>query len=89
MATVWIPALLRDCSGGHEKITVSGSSVLEVIEALERVCPGIQNRLCCAGSVRSGITIAVDNQIARLGLSQSVSETSEIHILPAISGGRW
>jgi len=63
--------------------------VLEVIEALERVCPGIQDRLCCAGSLRSGITVAVDNQIARLGLSQPVSETSEIHILPAISGGSW
>jgi molybdopterin converting factor small subunit len=87
MPTVWIPSLLRDLAGGREKVDVSGSNVGEVIEALDRACPGIKDRLCLAGRLRPGIAVAVDNQFARLGLGQPVSEASEIQILPAISGG--
>jgi molybdopterin converting factor small subunit len=87
MPTVWIPSLLRDLAGGREKVDVCGSNIGEVIEALDRACPGIKDRLCLAGGLRPGIAVAVDNQVARLGLGQPVSEASEIQILPAISGG--
>ena len=87
MPTVWIPSLLRDLAGRQDKVNVSGSNVGEVMEALDGAYPGIKDRLCLAGQLRPGIAVAVDNQIARLGLGQPVSETSEIQILPAISGG--
>ncbi len=87
MAVVWIPSLLRDLTGGQETVTVAGSTVRQVIEALDRTYPGIKDRLCDANGLRSGIAVAVDTQIAGLGLRQPVGENSEVHFLPAISGG--
>jgi molybdopterin synthase sulfur carrier subunit len=87
MPLVWIPALLRNLTRGEEKVTVPGSSIGEVIEELDRRFPGIKARLCDAGGLRPGIAVSVDTQIARLGLLQPVAETSEVHFLPALSGG--
>jgi len=87
MPTVWIPALLRDVTGGQDIVTVPGSTLRQVIEALNQTYPGIKDRLCDANGLRSGIAVAVDTEVARLGLSQPVGENSEIHILPAIGGG--
>jgi molybdopterin synthase sulfur carrier subunit len=87
MPTVWIPALLRDLTGGHETVTVLGTTVRQVVESLERLYPGIQDRLCEADGLRSGIAVIVDTEVARLGLLQPVGEKSEVHFLPAIGGG--
>lgn len=87
MPTVWIPALLRDLTGGHETAAVAGSTVGEVIESLEAQFPGIRSRLCDGASLRSGIAVAVDTQLARRGLREPVSPNSEVHFIPAISGG--
>jgi molybdopterin synthase sulfur carrier subunit len=87
MAVVWIPSLLRDLTGGHEKVTVAGGSVRAIIDALDGAYPGIKERLCDGQGLRPGIAVAVDTQVARLGLLQPVAEQSEIHFLPAISGG--
>jgi molybdopterin synthase sulfur carrier subunit len=87
LATVWIPSLLRDLTGGQETVTVAGSTIRQIIEVLDRSYPGIKDRLCDAAGLRAGIVVAVDTQVARLGLSQPVGDQSEVHILPAIGGG--
>jgi molybdopterin converting factor small subunit len=87
MPTVWIPSLVRDLTGGQETVTVAGGTVRQVIEALERIYPGIEKRLCDPNGLRPGIAVAVDSQVARLGLSQPVGEQSEVHFLPAVAGG--
>jgi molybdopterin converting factor small subunit len=87
MAVVWIPSLLRGLTGGQEKLTVPGRTVRQVVEALEQQFPGIQARLCDAAGLRPGIAVAVDAHLARRGLSEPVAEHSEVHFLPAISGG--
>ena len=87
MPTVWIPALLRDLTGGQETVPVPGSTVREVIEALDRSFPGIKDRLCVADELRPGIAVAVDTQVTRRGLGQPVGDHSEVHFLPAVSGG--
>lgn len=87
MATVWIPSLLRDLTGGRDTVTAEGATVRQVIDALECSFPGIRERLCDANGLRPGIAVAVDTQVARLGLSQPVGERSEVHFLPAVSGG--
>jgi molybdopterin synthase sulfur carrier subunit len=87
MAQVWIPSLLRELTGGREKIQVTGGTVREVIDALDQLVPGIRLRLCDTNGLRPGIAVAVDTQISRSGLHQPVSENSEIHFLPAVSGG--
>jgi sulfur-carrier protein len=85
--TVWIPALLRGLTGGRETVRVDGATVRQVIQALDRLYPGIQDRLCDQGGLRPGIAVAVDTQLAPLGLLQPVREGGEVHFLPAVSGG--
>jgi molybdopterin synthase sulfur carrier subunit len=87
MPVVWIPSLLRGLTGGQERLTVPGRTVRQVIEELERRFPGIQARLCDADDLRPGIAVAVDTQVARRGLGEPVAEQSEVHFLPAVSGG--
>lgn len=87
MALVWIPSLLRDFTHGQETVKVSGATVRQVVDALEQQFPGIKNRICDGDGLRSGLAVAVDTQIARLGLAQPLNENSEVHFLPAIGGG--
>ena len=87
MATVWIPSLLRDLTGGREQVRVPGRTVREVIDHLDDTFPGFQQKLCDENGLRPGIAVAVDAQIARLGVHQAVAENSEVHFLPAVSGG--
>ncbi len=87
MPVVWIPSLLRELAGGQEKVTVPGATVAQVIDSLEDLIPGFKARLCDGGGLRAGIAVAVDTKLASLGLMQPVAQTSEVHFLPAISGG--
>jgi molybdopterin synthase sulfur carrier subunit len=87
MPHVWIPSLLRDLTNGQENIDVPGRTVRQVIEALESRYPGIKARLCIGDSLRAGIAAVVDSQVAQLGLVQPVGPESEVHFLPALSGG--
>ena len=85
--TVWIPSLLRDLTGGREKVEVAGATVRQVIAALDQLFPGIKDRLCDANALRPSIAVAVDSQVATLGLLQPVRAGSEVHFVAAISGG--
>jgi molybdopterin converting factor small subunit len=85
--TVWIPALLRELTGGRETVRVAGRNVREIIEALDRLHPGVKARLCRQDELRPGIAVAVDTQFAPLGLLQPVRDGGEVHFLPAIGGG--
>jgi molybdopterin synthase sulfur carrier subunit len=87
MPTIWVPPLLRDLTGGRETVVVSGANVLQVIEALDRLHPGVKERLCEGDELRSGIAVVVDTQLAPRGLLQPLTERSEVHFIPAIGGG--
>jgi molybdopterin synthase sulfur carrier subunit len=87
MAHVWIPPLLRDLTGGKETADVPGATVAEVIDALEQHFPGMRARLCPDGSLRPGLTVSVDGEVARFGLRERVGPDCEVHFLPAIGGG--
>lgn len=87
MARVWIPPLVRDLTGGQEVITVPGTRVRELLEALETQFPGVKPRLCDGDELRSGLVVVVDTEVARLGLRQPVNDASEVHFVPAIGGG--
>ena len=88
MATVYIPALLQSLTGGHSRVEIEGATVRQVIDNLERAWPGIRERLLDDNRLRSTISVAVDGEIAPLGLMEQVGEASEIHFVAAISGGR-
>lgn len=88
MPVVWIPALLQPLTGGEEKVVVQGATVQEVVDNLEARYPGVKERLCDGGEIRPHIAVAVDGDVTPEGLDQQVRESSEIHFIPALSGGR-
>ena len=87
MPTVWIPALLRDLTDGKEKLTVPGETVGQVIKKLDERFPGIEARLCQEGRLQPNIAVVVDGVVSRQRLRHPLTETSEVHFVPAISGG--
>ena len=80
MAVVYIPAPLQELAGGKASIEVEGETVRQVIDNLEKACPGIREKL-------ANSAVAVDGEITRLGLRERVSPASEIHFVMAIRGG--
>lgn len=87
MPVVGIPSLLRELTGGQSSITVAGDTVRDVIDNLERLHPGIKDRLCDGDHLRPSIAVVVDGATSTLKLRHRLSESSEIHFVIAISGG--
>ncbi len=87
MPTVHIPPLMRDLTNGEARVEASGRTVRAVVEALDARSPGMRDRLCAGEKLAPMLAVAVDGRLSRLGLFQSVSETSEVRFLPALSGG--
>jgi len=87
MASVWIPALMRDLTGGAAQVTVPGETVRQLIANLEQAYPGIEARLCEDGRLRPNISVVVDGRVSNQRLRHPLNESSEVHFLPAIGGG--
>ena len=87
MARVFIPALLRDLTGGADRVEVPGASVRQVVNALEARYPGVRERICEGDDLSRRVQVAVDGQVSRLGMLERVGESSEVHFIPAIAGG--
>jgi len=87
MALVWIPPLLRDLTGGQAQVNVPGKTVRQVVAELEKRYPGIETRLCKEDRLRPDISVVVDGQVSTKRLRHRLTEGSEIHFVPAISGG--
>ena len=87
MPAVYIPAPLRELTAGKPLVEVEGATVGKVINNLERVCPGIRERLLDQGRLRPNIRVAVDGRIRPLGLLERVSPSSEVHFVTAVGGG--
>ena len=47
----------------------------------------MKDRLVESGQIRSNLAIAVDGEVARMGLLEKIGEAREIHFVPAIGGG--
>ena len=88
MATVFIPTMLQKMTGGLKQVDFQAKNVRQVIDELDRLYPGIKDRLVEDGNIRPNLAVAVDGEIARIGLLEKVGENSEVHFVPAIGGGR-
>jgi sulfur-carrier protein len=87
MPSVWIPSLLRDLTGGQGTLAVSGDTVRQIIDNLDATYPGIKARLCDGDRLRPTLTVVVDGKVSQQRLRQPVTETSEVHFIPSLSGG--
>lgn len=87
MPLVFIPKPLRDLTGGLATEAVEGGTVRDVIEALDRLHPGLKSRLCRGDSLLPGLQVSIDDAMTSRGLNAEVREDSEVHFLPVIGGG--
>lgn len=87
MPVVFIPALLQDLTGGAERVSVPGQTVLQAIDALESRYPGIKARLVEGDRLRPSIAVSVDGKVSFLKLRHKLDENSEVHFFPHLSGG--
>ncbi len=78
---------MRDLTERRDQISAQGRTIREVIAWLELNYPGIQARLCEKDRLRPGIAVSIDGIISPEGIRTKIEETSEVHFLPAISGG--
>lgn len=87
MATVYIPTMLLPVTGGVKQTQVEARNVRQLINGLEEQFPGIRDRLIEDNQVRPNLAVSIDGEVARMGLLERVGENSEVHFVPAISGG--
>jgi molybdopterin converting factor small subunit len=87
--TVRIPTPLRTLTGGEEAVKVSGATVRDVIEDMEKKHPGMRERLLDDKGVRRFVNIYVGDEDIRFldGLDTKMENGTEISIVPAIAGG--
>ena len=88
MATVYIPTMLLPVTGGIRQTQVDARNVRQLIRALDEQFPGIGERLTEGNQVRPNLAVSIDGEVARMGLLERVGAHSEVHFVPAISGGR-
>ncbi|MDA1129229.1 MAG: MoaD/ThiS family protein [Chloroflexi bacterium] len=87
MATIFIPSMLQSLTGGAKQVECDAGNIRQVIERLEELYPGIKDRLTEDGEIRPNLAIAIDGDVAIMGLLTKVGENSEVHFVPAIGGG--
>ena len=90
MATVRVPTQLRNLSGGDAEVTVDGSTVGEVLSALETAHPGFHDRLFDeGGQLRRFVNVFVADEDVRFldGLDTAVGSGQTVSIIPAVAGG--
>ena len=88
MVTVFIPTMLQPMTSGVKQVDLEARNVRQVIDRLDELYPGMKARLVEDGKIRTNVAVAIDGEVARMGLMEKVGETSEVHFVPAIGGGR-
>jgi sulfur-carrier protein len=89
-ATVILPHVLRVKAGNRKSVTVGGSTIREIIDALDHDFPGLRFNLCHeTGELRPFVNIFLDREDIRYlhGLDTPVHTGATIHILQSVAGG--
>jgi sulfur-carrier protein len=89
-ATVRIPSQLRPLSGGAGELVLEGSTVGEVLKALDAAHAGFADRLFDeAGNLRRFVNVFLADEDVRFlqGLGTPVAHGQTISIVPAVAGG--
>ncbi len=90
MSSVFIPSPLRRYTAGQSKVQVSGATISELIENLERQFPGVKSRLCDeSGQIKRYVNVFVNDEEIRAlqGANTRLADKDEITIVPAMAGG--
>lgn len=90
MVRVRVPTQLRELSGGEGEVSVEGSTVGEVLKALDAAHPGFSARLFDdGGGLRRFVNVFVADEDVRFadGLNTKVEPGQTVSIIPAVAGG--
>lgn len=79
--------MLLSLTSGTKRVEMEARNVRQVIERLDEMFPGIKERLVEDGEIRPSLAIAIDGDVAIMGMLEKVGENSEVHFVPAIGGG--
>ena len=88
---VRVPTILRTYTGGESEVTAEGSTLSEVLDSLDGSFPGIKGRIVDEqGTLRRFVNVYVGNDDVRFldGLETSISEGTQVSVIPAVAGGR-
>jgi sulfur-carrier protein len=89
-AKVVIPAQLRQYTEDKSSVEVDGSTVAEVLAALDNEYPGVRDRICEPdGRLRRFVNVFVNGEDVRSleGIDTRVKDGDEVGIIPAVAGG--
>jgi sulfur-carrier protein len=90
IATVFLPHVLRAKIGNRKSVTLAGSTIREIIDALDHDFPGLRFNVCHeTGELRPYVNIFLDREDIRYlqGLDTPVRTGATIHILQSVAGG--
>ncbi len=87
LAKIFIPTMLQKLTDGVKQVELEARNVRQVIEKLDGLYPGMKDRLMEDDEIRPNLAVAIDGDVATMGLLQKVGENSEVHFVPAIGGG--
>ncbi len=88
--TVRIPTTLRPLSGGVSTVQVEGSTLGEILKALNAAHPGFSDRLLDGdGNLHKFVNIFVADDDVRYmqGLDTKIAAGQTVSIIPAVAGG--
>lgn len=86
MPVVRLRAPLSELAGGKRELELDGSTVAEVLQALEREHPDVKGWILDErGQIREHVNVFVNKEYGRE--DTSVGASDRLHVLPAISGG--
>ena len=89
-AIVRIPTQLRPLTGGAGEVAATGTTVGEVLKALDAAHPGMGERLFDeAGKLRRFVNVFVADEDIRFlqGVDTPLDDGSVVSIIPAVAGG--
>ncbi|MGQ9836669.1 MAG: MoaD/ThiS family protein [Cyanobacteriota bacterium] len=87
---VLIPTALQKLTQDQAVVNCEGSTIRELLDSLERNCPGIKARLCDeSGELRRFVNFYVNSEDIRFleGCNTPLQDGDEVSIVPAIAGG--
>ena len=90
VAVIRIPNTLRSLTGGAGEVAVAGPDLGRILEELERLHPGIVERVIGEhGGLYGFVNVFVDGDECRTldGLATAVGEETMVAIVPAVAGG--
>ena len=90
MATVKIPPVLRPSVGDRSEVSIDGSTVGDVLEALAAQYPQTRSQMFSTeGELNRYVNVYVNDEDVRVqdGLQTAVKPVDTVVILPAMAGG--